>query len=162
VKISLRTYRPEDFDTLCEIDRACYSRETAYSAYEMQAYLAMPGAECVVADVRESRKFALAGFCISARHESLGYIITMDVLERFRRHGIGTALLREAEKRLAKNGVATVSLETAVDNAPGVAFWERHGYRTHRVRKGYYPGGVDAYSMTKEIAPSKPSKASKK
>jgi len=158
VKISLRTYRPEDFDALCEIDRVCYSRETAYSAYEMQAYLAMAGAECLVAEVRGSRKFVLAGFCISARHESLGYVITMDVLEEFRRHGIGTALLGEAEKRLSKNGVATIGLETAVDNAAGVAFWQHHGYRTHRVRKGYYPGGVDAYSMTKKIAPSKTSK----
>ncbi|HUJ29848.1 MAG TPA: N-acetyltransferase [Candidatus Acidoferrum sp.] len=159
MKVSLRTYRPEDFETLCEIDQACYERDTAYSHFEMHAYLTMPGAECVVAEVRAARQRAIAGFCISARNGSEGYIITMDVVEKYRRSGIGSALLREIERRLTRNGVREVGLETATDNPAAVAFWQKHGYRTFGLRKRYYPRGRDAFSMAKIIGSSRASKA---
>ena len=164
VKITLRTYSSADFETLYKIDQACYPPDTAYSRSDMRAYLALAGAECVVAEVGEDgtsaqeRKGAdgdapkkIAGFCISARRNKDGYIVTMDVLEQYRRLRIATALLAEIEKRLAANGVLRVGLETATDNHAGVAFWQKHGYRTRGVRKGYYPGRRDAHAMTKNL-----------
>lgn len=166
-RLTLRTYQPKDFDTLCEIDWACYPPDTAYSRSEMRAYLGFLGAECVVAEVQQARGAAkegteikssdtstktIAGFCISDHRDTEGYIITMDVLEQYRRLGIASALLAEIEKRLAASGVRRVSLETATDNHAGVAFWQKHGYRTRGVRKGYYPGRRDAHAMTKNIS----------
>ncbi len=153
VKITLRTYSATDFETLYKIDQACYPPDTAYSRSDMRAYLGLAGAECVVAEVDKPKK--VAGFCISARREKDGYIVTMDVLEEYRRLGIATALLAEIEKRLAANGVVRVGLETATDNQAGVAFWQKHGYRTRGVRKGYYPGRRDAHAMTKNIRAAK-------
>lgn len=138
---------PADFETLYEIDQACYEPEIAYSRRELRRYLRLPGAECVVAEAGGR----IAGFCIGAREDALGYLITMDVLEPFRRIGVGTALLRELEARLAATHVQEVFLETATDNQPAIAFWTRHGYRKQGVRKGYYPGGRDAYTMSKAI-----------
>jgi len=40
-------------------------------------------------------------------------------------------------------------LETATDNEPGVAFWQRHGYRIEATLKRYYLGRMDAYEMRK-------------
>lgn len=169
VKITLRTYSATDFETLYKIDQACYPPDTAYSRSDMRAYLALAGAECVVAEVSEDTPSAperkrrgsgdtpkkIAGFCISARRNKDGYIVTMDVLEEYRRLGIATALVAEIEKRLAANGVVRVGLETATDNQAGVAFWQKHGYRTRGVRKGYYPGRRDAHAMTKNIRAAK-------
>jgi ribosomal protein S18 acetylase RimI-like enzyme len=149
VKITLRTYSAADFETLYEIDQACYPPDTAYSRSDMRAYLALAGAECVVAEVDAPKK--IAGFCISARRNKDGYIVTMDVLEQYRRLGIATCLLAEIEKRLAENGVLRIGLETATDNQAGVAFWQKHGYRTRGVRKGYYPGRRDAHAMAKNL-----------
>ena len=75
----------------------------------------------------------------------------MDVLAAYRRHRVGSALLTEAERRLAENGVLQVGLETATDNDSAIAFWQKHGYRKVGVRKHYYPGGRDAFSMRKSI-----------
>jgi ribosomal protein S18 acetylase RimI-like enzyme len=72
---------------------------------------------------------------------------------------VGTALLAEVERRLAAHGVEEIGLETATDNDSAIAFWQRHGYRTRGVLKGYYPGGRDAFSMTKVLVP--PAAASK-
>jgi len=147
---TLRTYTPEDFDTLYEIDQACYEPAIAYSKREFRNYLRFPGAECVIAEENE----VVAGFCLTAHQETRDYIITIDVLEKYRRRGIGTALLTEVELRLAAHGVKEIGLETATDNDSAVAFWQHHGYRTRGVWKGYYPGGRDAFAMTKMIAPT--------
>jgi [ribosomal protein S18]-alanine N-acetyltransferase len=149
LKFTLRDYESDDFETLIEIDRACYEPGIAYSKRDMRAYLQFPGAECVLAETPRE----IAGFCISARQRTRGYIVTIDVLEQYRKSGIGSALLREVERRLASNGVREVGLETATDNESAIAFWNKHGYRTLGVERGYYPGGRDAFAMTKVLAP---------
>jgi len=164
VKITLRPYRREDFEILYRIDHACYAPEVAYSRADMRAYLGFGGSECVVAQIESDPgdgssesgetnppNSGIVGFCICAHRGKDGYIVTMDVLEEYRRRGIATALLNEIEKRLRDQGIQRVALETATDNRAGVAFWQRHGYRTRGIRKGYYPGGGDAYAMTKTL-----------
>ncbi|HVB56186.1 MAG TPA: N-acetyltransferase [Candidatus Acidoferrales bacterium] len=150
---SLRAYRPSDFEALYQVDRQCYAPQIAYSRGELRRYLQLPGAECVIGEAEGK----LAGFCLSARQGGYGYIITMDVLAAYRRQGAATALLDEIERRLAAHDVRVVGLETATDNGPAIAFWSKHGYRKRCVRKGYYPGGRDAYTMSKELtAPAEP------
>jgi [ribosomal protein S18]-alanine N-acetyltransferase len=152
VKFTLRDYEPADFDTLHEIDRACYPTEIAYSKRELRTFLGIPGAECVVAQTAK----AIGGFCISAHQKALGYIVTIDVLEQFRRSGMGSALLSEVERRLASDDVREVRLETATDNESAIAFWQKHGYRLLGIRKQYYPGGRDAFAMSKALPPHGP------
>jgi ribosomal protein S18 acetylase RimI-like enzyme len=147
--LTLRSCAPEDFDALFEIDQACYEPEIAYSRRELRNYLRFPGADCVVAQIGS----AIVGFCITASRAGAGYIITIDVLDQYRRAGVGTALLNEVEARMASSGVGEVRLETATDNHSAIAFWKRHGYLTVRVWKHYYRNGRDAYSMTKRIRP---------
>jgi ribosomal-protein-alanine N-acetyltransferase len=91
----------------------------------------------------------ISGFCMSARRRGWGYIITIDVLEEYRRQGLATLLLDEVERRLREKKVREVALETAVDNHAAIAFWQKHGYSVQGVRPDYYPGGRDAYSMAK-------------
>lgn len=156
---TLRTYDPGDFETLFEIDQACYEPSIAYSRSELRQYLGFPGADCVIADAHvkarsktQPRKSSAAGFCITAHEADWGYIITIDVLEPYRRSGLGSRLLAEAERRLSTTGVTEIELDTAVDNVAGIAFWKRHGYSVRARRKDYYPGGLDAFSMLKRIA----------
>jgi ribosomal protein S18 acetylase RimI-like enzyme len=150
---TLRSYSPADFEAIYDIDQVCYPPEIAYSRRELRNYLRFPGAECVVAEIKAKSDPAggIIGFCITARHRTDGYIITMDVLAPYRRQHVGSALLAEAECRLAENGVVQVGLETATDNDSAIAFWMKHGYRKVGVRKHYYPGGRDAFSMVKAL-----------
>jgi ribosomal protein S18 acetylase RimI-like enzyme len=145
MKITLRAYAPADFETLYEIDQACYEPAIAYSRRELRNYLRFPGADCLVAEADGN----IVGFVVTAHGKSWGYIVTIDVLSPYRRHGIGTMLLAEAERHLAADGVREIALETATDNASAIAFWQKHGYRKRGVKKGYYPGGRDAFSMNK-------------
>ncbi len=165
-RVRLRRYSPDDFEVLYQIDQVCYEPEIAYSRRELSNYLRFPGADCVVAEsAGQTPAPKIIGFCITAHERHWGYIVTMDVLAPWRRQGIGSMLLAEAERRLASAGVREVSLETAIDNATAIAFWQKHGYRKRAIRKNYYPGGPaspatagkpavgrDAFSMIKLLA----------
>jgi len=163
---TLRDYAPADFEALYEIDQVCYPRGIAYSRRMLRWYLSQPGSLCIVAQAAGAPNPAVLGFLIAQARSATsptraksarvgdpgeGYIVTIDVMESHRRSGIGTALLEETERRLAKAGFRYVELQTATNNQAGVAFWQRHGYRTSGVTRGYYLGRIDAYEMFKEL-----------
>ena len=150
MKIKLRSYTPEDFEALFEIDQVCYPPEVAYSRRHLRAYLRFQGADCVIAD--DSGK--PVGFCLTAHRDGQGYIVTIDVLESHRGKHVGSKLLKESERRLAANGVCEIDLETATDNESVVAFWLKHGYRKRGIKKDYYPGRRDAFAMVKRLVES--------
>lgn len=143
----LRKYQPQDFEALYAIDQACYQPGIAYSRRDLRNYLHFPGADCLVAETDSQT----AGFILTAHDDRLGYIVTIDVLESYRRLGIGATLLHEAERKLAATGVREVTLQTATDNASAIAFWKKQGYCTRGVIRGYYPGPLDALSMNKTL-----------
>lgn len=151
MNLTLRSYLPSDFEALYAIDQACYPPGIAYSKRTLRWFLHQPSAECLVAEADGQ----IAGFIVAEHEEAWAHLITIDVLESYRRRGVGTALLRAMERNLAARGVHAVELETATDNSPAVAFWHKHGYRTVGVLKCYYLGRIDAYSMRKPLTASK-------
>jgi [ribosomal protein S18]-alanine N-acetyltransferase len=143
--VTLRTYEPHDFGALHRLDQSCFPAGISYSKTTLHYFLTIASADCVVA-VDGAR---IAGFILTEENPPLAHIITLDVAEAHRRHGVGCALLAESEKNLALRGVRTILLETATNNEAAVAFWQRHGYRIETVLKRYYLGQVNAYEMRK-------------
>jgi len=151
VRPALRLFHPEDFPVLLAIDKACYPPGIAYSRRELSEYMQFPGADCLLAETAG----AIIAFLLTAHRGSEGHIITIDVLEPYRRSGVGSLMLEAAEKRLAAQGVTVAVLETAINNHSAIWFWEKHGYVNRGILKNYYPGPVDAYSMTKSLRASR-------
>jgi ribosomal-protein-alanine N-acetyltransferase len=148
VKLSVRPCQPEDFEALYRIDRACYEPGVAYSRRMLREYMELPESHCLVALLGAE----IAGFVIALWQDWYGHVITIDVIESARRHGVGSALMVAIEKQMADAGVRMVELETATNNHAGIAFWQRLGYRTVSVYPRYYQNRTDAYRMVKEIA----------
>ncbi len=149
--ITIRQYEPHDFAALYKLDQQCFPPGIAYSKTMLRYFLSQEGAECLVA--LDGAK--IVGFLLSEENPPLAHIVTLDVVESHRRHGVGSELLRESEGHLAFREVRTVLLETATSNEAGIAFWERHGYRKEAVLKNYYPGRLDAFEMRKKLPASK-------
>jgi ribosomal-protein-alanine N-acetyltransferase len=156
--ISLSIYSGADFKTLYAIDQSCYPRGIAYSRATLNEFLRMHGSHCIVARMGAGKDAAAAGFIIGASAGLEAHIITLDVVEAFRRQKIGSALLQSLEDFFALSGVRQVELETATQNAAGVAFWQGHGYRKTGVLRGYYLGRLDAWKMRKTLAVPVPGK----
>jgi ribosomal-protein-alanine N-acetyltransferase len=146
----VRSYDPREFSALHKLDQACFPPGIAYSRRMLSYFLKLPSAECLVAD-EESR---IGGFILTEENPPLAHIITLDVAETHRRQGVGSTLLAASERNLGLRGVRTILLETAIDNAAAIAFWQRHGYRIEATLKRYYLGRLDAHEMRKILTPS--------
>jgi ribosomal protein S18 acetylase RimI-like enzyme len=57
-----------------------------------------------------------------------GWLYTVAVLQAYRREGVGSALVREAEKRLLALGCPKINLQVVAGNASATAFYEALGY----------------------------------
>ncbi len=147
LQLQLRLYQPGDFETLYQMDQVCYERGIAYSRRTLREFLQMSGATTWVAVEAED----VAGFLIAFCEASQGHIVTLDVSPTERRRGVGSALVARAEREMAGAGVRVVELETAVDNAPAILFWQKHGYRAAGIYRRYYRNRTDAFWMVKTL-----------
>ena len=145
--LRLRAYEPKDFEQLYALDHLCFPPGIAYSKWMLRHFLKVPSANCIVATDGEE----IPGFIITEEAVPLGHILTLDIAASYRRRGLGTRLLQRGEAELWERGVTDMVLETAVENAAGVAFWQRHGYRTVGTLKKYYLRRLDAFEMRKKL-----------
>jgi [ribosomal protein S18]-alanine N-acetyltransferase len=148
--LTLRAYDPSDFAALYRLDQSCFPAGIAYSKTTLRYFLGLRTADCVVA-LEDTH---IAGFILTEENPPLAHVITLDVAEKYRRQGVGSALLAESERNLALRGVRHVLLETAVTNETAIAFWQRHGYRIEATLKRYYLSRLDAYEMRKILPAS--------
>lgn len=144
----IRDSKPEEFETLWQIDQECFPPGVSYSRRELKGYMRHPGSFTLVADNADEDR--IAGFIV-AHNGPIGHIVTIDVLASARRSGVGSLLLGAAENRLRVAGSRAVGLETAVDNITALSFYKRHGYDVIRTWPCYYPNGVDALVLKKEL-----------
>lgn len=77
-----------------------------------------------------------------------GWIATIAVDPRFRRRGIGRALLHACE---AKLGVARSRLTVRISNQAAISMYEREGYATTEIWNKYYNDGEDGMVMEKNL-----------
>ena len=143
--LMLRSYEPHDFAALHKLDQSCFPAGISYSKTTLRYFLTLAWA----VEWAKLRPKKAARRELSEENPPLAHIITLDVSERQRRSGVGTALLRQLESNLSARGVRSVLLETAIDSEAAVAFWQRHGYRIEATLKRYYLGRIDVYEMRK-------------
>ena len=154
----LRDFHSEDLDALWRIDQQCFAAGVSYSRPELSTYIRMAGSFTLVAELPSSSNSTdsglpqIAGFVVAnANQRGAGHIVTIDVLPAARRSGVGSALLAEAEKRLQVARCKYVRLETAVDNQTALAFYKRHHYSVSKTIPRYYPDGLDAFVLKKDL-----------
>jgi [ribosomal protein S18]-alanine N-acetyltransferase len=151
VQIIVRDFRGDDFDQLWEIDQHCFPAGIAYSKAELMHYIRRPSAFTIVSEVDHS----ITGFVVGEVIRQRGHLITLDVLEPFRRQALGSKLMLAAEQRLCEKQCLAVFLETAVDNVAAISFYNRHGYVVVKTIPRYYQGKVDALLMGKKLISEK-------
>jgi ribosomal protein S18 acetylase RimI-like enzyme len=151
--VTLRLYQPSDFETLLAMDQACFPKPIAYRRRELKRYLQLESSHCIVAEYGTPvlRK-RVAGFILTERNGELAHIITLDVLEAYRRLSVGSSLLEAAEKEAASHDAACMYLETATTNKAAIALWKKHGYRETGTIENYYGRGQHAFEMLKPFA----------
>ena len=143
----LRSYLPSDFETLYRIDQSCFPKGISYGRFEMKVYLRARGSYCLLAESGGN----VAGFILAELAPDEGHIVTLDVLEDYRRQGIGSLLLSAVENEMISRGGQRMVLETATTNEAAIALWNKHGYHQLGIVENYYGEGQNAFRMVKEL-----------
>jgi len=149
--MQLRRFRPTDLQRLYEIDQSCFAPGISYSKHELEGFIRHRNSMTWVAEGGKE----IVGFLIADQHPTmlLGHIITLDVVEAWRRRGVGTALMDTAEEWARRRRFISLALETAEDNLPAQAFYERRGFVKYDKRERYYSDGTAAWTMVKWLVP---------
>ena len=87
-----------------------------------------------------------AGLC---DYPDEAWVQTMAVAPSAQGRGLGARLLRALLEEAERRRQRVVSLEVRADNAAAQRLYERHGFVRTGVRRGYYRGGVDAWTLTR-------------
>ena len=144
----VRRYRGSDLDTLYQIDQTCFRPGVAYPHQVLEDLIADRRSRTWVAEDGQET----IGFLVACREpQRTGHIITIDVVERWRRRGVGGALMDAAEEWAESEGLTLIYLETAVDNTAAQSFYGRRGYAKFREIENYYGNGAAAWVMVKRL-----------
>ena len=142
----LRAFCPDDLETLYQIDQACFAPGISYPREELSRFISQRGGRTWVAE--ESGE--IAGFLIAERQaQKVAHIVTIDVVDRWRRRRVGTLLMDAAELWAREQELLLVYLETAENNTAAQAFYEARGYRKVDSVANYYSDGTSAWVMLK-------------
>ena len=104
---------------------------------EFEAYLADPAR--TPAYVACDRKRRVVGFAMLRVVADEVELMTIAVEPKWRRKGVGAALLRAAFEDLMMSPARKMFLEAAADNASAIALYRGHGFAEIGRRDGYYP-----------------------
>jgi len=85
------------------------------------------------------------------------YIATLGVHSKWRRRGIGRALLEYAQREAHRNGCSVLTLHVAEQNAPAINLYTSVGFITERVQRPWLGSriGVRRYLFMKRQPPTK-------
>ena len=79
-------------------------------------------------------------------------LVRIAVSPAWRRRGQGVALLRHSQAILARMRIRTLFLEVRVSNSGAIALYEKEGWTSIGLRRGYYRDGEDAALYRRDLA----------
>lgn len=134
-----------DLNALRKLENESFDKD-AWPLFDLIAVLTFPE----VIRLKAVEDGQMAGFVAGDPRPSngWGWIATIAVDSRFRRRGIGRALLRACE---AKLGVPRSRLTVRVSNQVAISMYEKEGYATTEIWNKYYNDGEDGMVMEKEL-----------
>lgn len=80
-----------------------------------------------------------------------GHIVSVAVLQEYRRKGIGEALVAKAMENMRSYKAKHCFLEVRVANTAAVDLYKKLGFEVSRTVRGYYADGEDAYVMETKL-----------
>ncbi len=153
----LRRFEPSDLERVIHINRVCLPEN--YSPYFfMEIYERYPATFIVAEEdnvivgyimCRVETGFSSFGLLGISKK---GHVVSVAVLPKYQRTGVGTALMEEAMKNMHSYKAKECYLEVRVSNTPAIEMYRKLGFHIARTANGYYADGEDAYVMAKKLA----------
>jgi [ribosomal protein S18]-alanine N-acetyltransferase len=147
--IELRRLGLANLRTIEEIERRSYP--TPWSRSMFAGELAKPSSICLGAFDADGEAGTLCGYLIVSRYVDAWHVMNVAVDPGHRSRGIATMLLERLFELTAADARRGYTLEVRVSNATAIALYERLGFESRGIRRGYYTDNrEDALIMWKE------------
>ena len=146
----LRALELRDLGAIEEIEQRSYP--TPWSRSMFASELAKPSSICLGAFEPEDGR--LLGYLIISKYVDAWHVMNVAVEPGERRRGIAGTLLNRLFELTADEGRRGYTLEVRVSNAGAIRLYERLGFRSRGVRRGYYTDNrEDALIMWRDPVP---------
>jgi ribosomal protein S18 acetylase RimI-like enzyme len=126
--LTIRKISIEKYDELIEVwNRAGLPiRSTGRDSYESLEKQLASGKVVILADDHDG---ILRGLILLSHDDRKGWINRLAVLPEYRRQGIATLLLQEAEKFFLSRGIEIFTALIESENVDSIIFFEKAGYK---------------------------------
>ena len=149
MKVDLRRLDQRDLPAVEEIERASYP--TPWSRAMFAAELRKQSSLALGAFGDEDQ---LVGYAFVSRYVDAWHVMNVAVAPEYRRHGIATALLERLFEVTSADPRRGYTLEVRVSNVDAIRLYERLGFESRGIRRGYYTDNrEDALIMWRESEP---------
>jgi ribosomal protein S18 acetylase RimI-like enzyme len=146
----IRRANKKDIENLLRIEEKCFSAYR-FNRRQFHHYISDPFGISAVAEVDGSRVGYISGIVDHRGGMVTARLYSMAVLPRWRKAGIGTALLRHFEKEANKKRCGSVMLEVHKGNKRARLLYEKRGYARREVLSDHYGPGQHGIRMLKYL-----------
>jgi ribosomal-protein-alanine N-acetyltransferase len=145
VALDVRPLELADLAAIDVIEQQAYP--TPWSRSMFASELAKPTSICLGAFDGAD----LVGYVINSRHVDAWHVMNVAVDPVHQRRGVATRLLERLFELTADDARRGYTLEVRVSNATAIALYERLGFESRGIRRGYYTDNrEDALIMWKD------------
>jgi ribosomal-protein-alanine N-acetyltransferase len=129
--LEIRRLTYADLPQAIAIERRAFPTPWSLAMFVLE--LSKPSGICLAA-LRGGR---IVGYLVCSRYDTVWHVMNIAVDDRLRRQRIATALLDELFEQADRPG-AQYTLEVRLSNESAIALYERFGFHSAGVRRGYY------------------------
>jgi [ribosomal protein S18]-alanine N-acetyltransferase len=147
------TYRQPmalDIPTLVLLDKEYFPYSPWSPAQFKEEFAGIPSTRFFELAISDNEIVGYAGV-IAPGPDAVADILTVTVIDGFRRQGIAKRLIADIESYCQSKGSSAIMLEVATDNTGAIALYENLGYTQISKRSNYYGSKKDAFVMQKEF-----------
>jgi len=153
---AIRRFKPVDLERVMYINQLCLP-ENYSSSFFLDLYERFPETFVIAEENGEIVGYAmcrierdLSGFRLIGLAKK-GHLISIAVLPKYQRQGVGQALMREIMKAMLGYEAKEICLEVRVTNTSAVNLYKKLGFKIARTLNNYYADGEDAYLMSRKL-----------
>jgi len=148
--LKLEQAKLNDLDTLCRIERECFTSE-AFTREQIAYLIGNSNAVSLVAKVDNEILGFIIGMIEDNGGVTVGHVYTIDVVPKHRRVGVGLKLLSELEQLFIERGAKISYLEVRIDNKAARELYRKQGYTELEPLENFYAKGRHGLRMKKEL-----------
>ena len=129
--LQIRRVTYADLPQVIAVERRSFPTPWSLAMFVLE--LSKPSGICL-AVLEDDR---ICGYVVCSRYDTVWHIMNIAVDEPRRRLGIASVLLERLFERADRPG-AQYTLEVRLSNEPAIALYERFGFQSSGLRRGYY------------------------